>query len=198
MAGKRIKDLTTASGITYNDYLPIDNSNNSAATKTSAMPLKNVDAIAAIQNNLVAIRRYDVGDQFVYQGNVYRATATITSGGTITINGNCALANDILDQVTAFNNALTWKLLGSITSGNTMSLPSNYNELLIIIQPYYSASNKINYTFYMPKDRIALGESLTFRAAIDNSNYTQVALNNSTLSLTNAGSAMGAGIFYYR
>ena len=103
---KRIKDLTMASSITNNDYLAMDNANNLAAKKTSAMPLRNVNAIANIQNNLVANKAYAIGEQFVYQGNVYQATAAIASGATITINGNCALAYSLADQITALNNDL--------------------------------------------------------------------------------------------
>lgn len=107
MSGKRIKDLTTASSITNNDYLGMDNANNSAAKKISAMPLLNVNAIANIQNNLVANKAYVIGDQFVYQGNVYKATASIASGATITINGNCALVDSLADQVTQINASLS-------------------------------------------------------------------------------------------
>lgn len=116
---KRIKDLTTASSITNNDYLAMDNANNSAAKKTSAMPLRNVNAIANIQNNLVANKAYAIGEPFVYQGNVYQATAAIASGATITINGNCALADSLADQITALNNKLSH--VGMIIQSTTLN-----------------------------------------------------------------------------
>lgn len=62
--------------------------------------------IAPVQNSLVASKAYAVGEQFIYNGNLYKATASIASGGTITINGNCALADSIADQVTELNNGL--------------------------------------------------------------------------------------------
>ena len=62
--------------------------------------------IAPVQNSLVASKTYAVGEQFIYNGNLYKATASIASGSTITINGNCALADSIADQVTELNIAL--------------------------------------------------------------------------------------------
>ena len=62
--------------------------------------------IAPVQETLVASKAYAVGEQFIYNGNLYKATAPIASGATITINGNCALADSIADQVTELNTAL--------------------------------------------------------------------------------------------
>ena len=39
------------------------------------------------------------GIQFVYNGYIYTVTSAISSGGTITIDGNCELSNNITDQV---------------------------------------------------------------------------------------------------
>lgn len=55
--------------------------------------------IATVQPNLTAVKAYAVGEQFVYQGLLYKATAAISSGGTITINGNCTLAEKITEQI---------------------------------------------------------------------------------------------------
>ena len=55
--------------------------------------------IATVQPNLTAVKAYAVGEQFVYQGLLYKATAAISSGGTITINGNCTLADSVTEQI---------------------------------------------------------------------------------------------------
>jgi hypothetical protein len=55
--------------------------------------------LAPIQTTLVASKAYVIGEQFVYQGLLYKATAAITQGGTITINGNCELSYDVTDQI---------------------------------------------------------------------------------------------------
>lgn len=150
MSGKRIKDLTTASSITNNDYLGMDNANNSAAKKISAMPLLNVNAIANIQNNLVANKAYAIGDQFVYQGNVYKATASIASGATITINGNCALVDSLADQATQIKASLTshdYELLGTKTDGTSVAIDaSKYEEFIVVVYP----QNAMGYTIKIP------------------------------------------------
>lgn len=65
--------------------------------------------IAPIQSNLTASKAYAVGEQFVYNGLLYKATATIAQGGTITINGNCALADNVTEQINDVNTTLSAK-----------------------------------------------------------------------------------------
>jgi hypothetical protein len=55
--------------------------------------------IAPIQTTLTASKTYAVGEQFVYNGLLYKATATIAQGGAITIGGNCALADSVTEQL---------------------------------------------------------------------------------------------------
>jgi len=100
-------------------------------------------------------------------------------------------------QVSTLNGALTWKLKGSFTSSTTLALPTSYNEILLIIEPYYSSNSKLASTFLIPKIKIDLGESLAFRGEAGTA-YAQVNLTNGTLSLTNNGGTDGAGILYYR
>lgn len=100
--------------------------------------------IAPVQNSLVASKTYAVGEQFIYNGNLYKATASIASGGTITINGNCALADSIADQVTALNEDLTvldgdvtniQNQIGSLVADGmivkSLFLASGYNSILL-------------------------------------------------------------------
>lgn len=55
--------------------------------------------IAPVQANLIAIQKYEIGEQFIYDGVLYTATALISKDGTITINGNCSKASDIVSQI---------------------------------------------------------------------------------------------------
>lgn len=55
--------------------------------------------IAPIQTTFVAVKDYVVGEQFVYNGLLYEVTAAIASGGTITIDGNCKLADSVTNQI---------------------------------------------------------------------------------------------------
>ena len=70
-------------------------SDNQTLTNTKA----DQSLLAPIQTTLVASKAYAIGEQFVYQGLLYKATAAITQGGTITINGNCALSDDVTSQI---------------------------------------------------------------------------------------------------
>lgn len=59
--------------------------------------------IAPVETSLIASRGYAVGEQFFYQGVLYTATATISQGGTITINGNCTASDSITEQIGSFH-----------------------------------------------------------------------------------------------
>lgn len=58
--------------------------------------------IAPVQANLTASKKYEIGEQFSYNGVLYKATALISSGGTITIGGNCTTADNITSQISNF------------------------------------------------------------------------------------------------
>jgi hypothetical protein len=77
--------------------------------------------IAPIQTTLVALKAYAVGEQFVYNGLLYKATAAIAQGGTITINGNCALADSVTEQIGDLNNYLS---MITNSSSNAIKFPN--------------------------------------------------------------------------
>ena len=66
---------------------------------TSVSTKANQSLLAPIQSTLVASKAYVIGEQFVYQGLLYTVTTAIAQGGTITINGNCALSDDVTSQI---------------------------------------------------------------------------------------------------
>lgn len=55
--------------------------------------------LAPIQLDLTAGQAYSVGSQFVYNGLLYKVTSAISNGGTITIGGNCTLADNVTNQI---------------------------------------------------------------------------------------------------
>lgn len=75
--------------------------NATAITATSQM-------IAPIETTLTASLAYAIGDQFIYNGLLYKATAAITQGGTITIDGNCSLADSVVKQINTMNSDTGW------------------------------------------------------------------------------------------
>lgn len=60
--------------------------------------------IAPVQANLIAIQKYEIGEQFIYDGVLYTATSLISKDGTISINGNCSKASDIVSQISNLAN----------------------------------------------------------------------------------------------
>lgn len=65
--------------------------------------------IAPVQANLIAIQKYEIGEQFIYDGVLYTATALISKDDPITINGNCSKASDIVSQISNFTKDVTFK-----------------------------------------------------------------------------------------
>lgn len=58
-----------------------------------------INMIAPIESSLVASKAYAVGDQFVYNGLLYKVTAAIASGGAIVIGTNCEVAPCVAEQI---------------------------------------------------------------------------------------------------
>lgn len=66
----------------------------------------NQTVIATRQSNLVASKAYVIGEQFVYNNVLYRATAAIAKNATITIGGNATTADDISTQISNCTNSI--------------------------------------------------------------------------------------------
>jgi hypothetical protein len=62
--------------------------------------------LAPIETTLTASRSYTIGEQFIYNGLLYKATTAIAQGGAITIDGNCTLANNITNQLLTIDDFL--------------------------------------------------------------------------------------------
>lgn len=110
--------------------------------------------IAPVQTNLTAKQAYAVGEQFVYQGKIYKATAGISNGGTITIDGNCVLDNDVTALIRNQGANLqafmpifgTTKGRGDLTDALEIDLSSADGSLNKVAYVYSS------YTSNMPSD----------------------------------------------
>ena len=84
-----ISDLNTEVGA---HDTAIGNLQTAVASKT------NETIIAPVEASLTASRAYAIGEQFILNGVLYTATAAITAGGTITINGNCTASDTVTEQ----------------------------------------------------------------------------------------------------
>ena len=67
----------------------------------------NQAVIATKQTNTTPVRRYEIGDQFIYDNTLYKADAVINPTDTISIGGNASAADNITTQISNFENFLT-------------------------------------------------------------------------------------------
>ena len=80
---------------------------------------KAASAIAPVQDSLAtANRNYAVGDQFYYDGHLYKVTSAITSGAQIVIGTNAVLADDVVTQINDIE-AQSVLITYTGTNGNT-------------------------------------------------------------------------------
>lgn len=68
--------------------------------QTAVASKANESIIAPVEASSTASRAYAIGEQFILNGTLYTATAAITAGGTITINGNCTASDSVTEQIT--------------------------------------------------------------------------------------------------
>lgn len=81
----------------------------------------NQTVIATRQTNLVAVKKYEIGEQFIYNNTLYKADAVINQNGTITIGGNASLADDISTQISNLPNLSSKFLIESKTTAMAFS-----------------------------------------------------------------------------
>ena len=138
---------------------------------------KTQQMIAPIQTTLVAVKAYAVGDQFVYQGLLYKVTAAIASGGTIIIDGNCELSECVTNQILLLTSELnklknaTRRTQRNITT-DLANLPTavaeqNLEKYGYTIGDYFIGNS--GYTYF-------LADMNTFRGA--QSNYAVINQNH--------------------
>ena len=85
-------------------------------------------SLAPIESTSTATRNYSIGQQFVYNGLLYEATAAIASGGTITPGSNCARTT-VAEELSALNDSLTTV---QVVAANTTYISNNWLSLVKI------------------------------------------------------------------
>ena len=82
------------------------------------------DSIAPVELSTTASKAYSVGDQFILDdGKIYKATASIAQGGTITVGTNCEEAGMVSEQLNGKQDTLAFDLIP--TDGSTKPVQSN-------------------------------------------------------------------------
>lgn len=111
--------------------------------QTAVASKANESIIAPVEASLTASRAYAIGDQFIYAGTLYTATAAITAGGTIVIDGNCTASDTITEQIAnAGSGGITvLHTTISLTSSSTGNAAFSINPNNYIILNAYCQSN---------------------------------------------------------
>lgn len=165
-----ISDLNTEVGA---HDTAIGNLQTAVASKT------NESIIAPVEASLTASRAYAIGDQFIYSGTLYTATAAITAGGTITIDGNCTASDTVTEQISN-----GWKYLDTKTGTGDILLPALFNELLIYVKN--RNNNSEVYTFNVAKNVLSSTEKI-FRTgnyvSSTNNATAAISVNNANINL---------------
>ena len=125
--------------------------------QTAVAGKANETIIAPAEASLTASRAYAIGDQFIYSGTLYTATAAITSGGTITVDGNCTASDTVTEQIanaggiTVLHNS--YPLTSSSTGNAGLTLdPDTY----IILNVYCQSNSYFPLLFTTTQDKYAV------------------------------------------
>lgn len=97
--------------------------------QTAVSGKANESIIAPVEASLTASRAYAIGEQFIYTGTLYTATAAITAGGTITIGGNCTASDTVTEQIA---NVISGGSV-SVTTDGVKTYQNLLNELYTLI-----------------------------------------------------------------
>jgi hypothetical protein len=147
--------------------------------------------IAPIQTTLIALKDYAVGEQFIYNGLLYSVTAAIASGGTITINANCKLSDNVTNQIllltselNKLNNA-TRRTRRNITTDLT-NLPTavaeqNLEKYGYTIGDYFIGNS--GYTYFLADMNTFRGAQNSY--AVINQNHISIVVKTGTNSKWN-------------
>lgn len=177
-----LADLTTAAKANLvaavNEVKADTGTNASAITATKQM-------IAPIETTLTASQPYAIGEQFVYNGLLYKATAAIAQGGTITIDGNCEFAYSVTEQIGGLATVINSRVKSIIISSdskNVHTLTFSASERHVIFG--LSANNSNSFAAIVVIDSsktvryISLGQgnNVTLSGSSDNSGIFTITL----------------------
>lgn len=173
--------ITPGTNVTESNSVEEQIETNLSSINTINSNKLNQTVIATRQANLTASKAYAIGEQFIYNNILYRATAAIASGGTITIGGNATAADNITTQISNVANLIPLNygiedipfqnggLMDAnlrfkrvrIYNANSGALPAfatSGNNDMIVINHWYAANNEslaIQIAYNVRADNIA-------------------------------------------
>lgn len=110
----------------------------------------NQTVIATRQANLTASKAYAIGEQFIYNNTLYKVTAAIASGGTITIGGNATAADNITTQISKLANLhrVYFPLGNTLNTAVTHQLPTDLsisNSIILSVEVEVTSGERYDY-----------------------------------------------------
>ena len=106
-------------------YTPINGAVNLGNVLTPASGKANNSIIAPVELTSTASQLYNIGDLFIYNDQLYKATSTIATSTAITPNTNCIavqIINYLLPSITSSDNGKVLRVMNGTWSA--ASLPS--------------------------------------------------------------------------
>lgn len=136
-----IAALQTASSTQAASISTLQTTVNGQATQIADVRQDAEDMITANNEGAAATstKAYAIGDYFIYNDVLYKATAAIAIGDTIVPNTNCEATN-VYTEITAVKSDLS-EIIGSITSTNSDTYSTAFAKLYNIIN---SAENTLS------------------------------------------------------
>lgn len=110
--------ITPGTNVTESNSVEEQIETNLSSINTINSNKLNQTVIATRQANLTASKAYAIGEQFIYNNTLYKVTAAIASGGTITIGGNATASDNITSQISKLSNQILIELQSKTITGN--------------------------------------------------------------------------------
>ena len=157
----------------------------SKAVYDSYMVKTNQDVIATRQANLTASRRYELGDQFIYNNELYKVTATAGINKNAAINtgsgGNASKADNITTQIGKFDQ----KVLGHAVGATAIPI-SNYHDVDVACI-YTLNGTSFTWLFHIPNYFISqLGNNYRFLRQGDSQSIIILGVTSNLVTLNTA------------
>jgi len=87
------------------------------------------DVIADEESEFTASRRYEAGEQFIYQGALYKTTEIVPNGDPFEVGVNVELSDDILTQMSGKQDTLTFDNVPTENSTNPVKSGGVYSAI---------------------------------------------------------------------
>ena len=148
----------------------------STAQQTALNAKTDNSTIAYVESSTTATKRYEIGDQFILNGVLYKATSIIANAGTIEVGTNCTASDPVATQIDTVKGAVNAK--ADKTNLTSISETGSTASQAISAGTYFYLDG----TLVRAKTAIANGATFTL-----NTNYevvTDGALNKSVIYST--------------